>query len=1071
MKVKNNYILGLDLGITSVGFGIIEKDSYKVIDFGVRLFDESTADNNLTRRTLRGTRRLKSRKTNRINAIKHLLVNNNIVGNNYLTNDYPKFNNIYELRVKGLHNKLTNDELANVLINIAKKRGSSLEVAIDEDNKEAAASGSSLSKNSIELLKSNQFICEHQLNKLSSLNKLRNSDNIYKTEDYIKEVKQILSNQGLSNELNDKIVEIIERRRNFSEGPGSEKFPTPYGSYRYEFVNGQKEIIHVNLIELMKGKCSIFKDEPRIAKNTYEACLFNLLNDLNNLKINGKSFITSEQKEEIIEKYIKEKGGITVVQLCKFLNTDIENITGFRIDKKNKPLISTFDTYKKIKGILPETIMSNITIVDEIIEILTKTLVVEQRKQEISQILSQNLLSIKDDELDNLCNLAKINGYHSLSKKAMDIIIPELIDTNKNQMQIINDNKLGQDKESLKSNKIQFDDGLILSPVTKRVHREALKVLNELRKEYGEFDSIVIETTRAKNSKEEKEEEKNKQQYFEEQKKRVEELLLELEKDPTKYSSQTKVKLRLYKEQEGKTIYAGLPINIDTLLNDESAYQIEHIIPYAVSFDNSYNNKALASAKENQDKGKKSPWGYFSSGQVSECKGAITCWSEFKSIVESNPNFSKKKKLNLLNQDDISKYANMQDFVARNLNDTSYAIRSIMTTIKNYYKANDIDTKVFTVKGKFTSDFRNKVGLKKNRDFYIHHAIDALIIAGSKNQKMFNKAYLLETIDDVIFNKETGEIIDLNESPLEDAQFLQFVKSLKEIKCLPQYFSYKVDRKTNRQFADQTIYSTRKYEDGEYVVKTYNDIYGKEGESLKKLFDDNKSDKLLMYRNDIETYKKFKNIYEFYKDDKIKNPFAKYKEENGPIRKYSKKGNGPEITKVKYLDSKLGNHLSISKNYNVSNKNVVLLQTSPYRTDVYRTKDNLYKFLTIRRYHVKQIGGYNVIDEKLYEDLKALKKISGDDKYLFSLNGNDIINIVSSNDADDIENRALKLYRFVATNNDKSNVIEVKRIETKTEKRMMITIGKKIVSLEKYNVSPTGKWSKVEKEDLKLEWK
>ena len=207
---NNNYILGLDLGITSVGFGLIEKDTYKVIDFGVRLFDESTADENEKRRTLRGTRRLKSRKVNRINAIKHLLINNGIINDSYLNNDYPKYNNIYELRVKGLYNKLTNDELANVLINIAKKRGSSLEVAIDEDDKEAQANGSSLSKNSKELIKNNQFICEHQLSKLNSGIKLRTSDNIYKTEDYVKEVKQILSNQGLSDEINKKIIEIIK---------------------------------------------------------------------------------------------------------------------------------------------------------------------------------------------------------------------------------------------------------------------------------------------------------------------------------------------------------------------------------------------------------------------------------------------------------------------------------------------------------------------------------------------------------------------------------------------------------------------------------------------------------------------------------------------------------------------------------------------------------------------------------------------------------------------------------------------------------------------------------------------
>lgn len=45
------YILGLDLGITSVGFGIIEEDTYKIIKYGVRLFDEGTADNKFNKKT------------------------------------------------------------------------------------------------------------------------------------------------------------------------------------------------------------------------------------------------------------------------------------------------------------------------------------------------------------------------------------------------------------------------------------------------------------------------------------------------------------------------------------------------------------------------------------------------------------------------------------------------------------------------------------------------------------------------------------------------------------------------------------------------------------------------------------------------------------------------------------------------------------------------------------------------------------------------------------------------------------------------------------------------------------
>lgn len=241
MEKNNNYILGLDLGVASVGFGIIEKDTYNVIKYGVRLFDERDAKENLTRRTLRGARRLKSRRVNRINAIKHLLVNNGIVDELYLGNDYPKLNNIYEIRVKGLHNKLNNDELANVLINIAKRRGSSLEVAIDENDIDAKKTGSSLSNNSRELLENKQFICEHQLEKIKTGTKLRDSDNIYKTEDYIKEVKQILSNQGLDEDINKKIIEIISRRRDFQRDLDQKNF--------------RQNMVLIDTILLMENMC------------------------------------------------------------------------------------------------------------------------------------------------------------------------------------------------------------------------------------------------------------------------------------------------------------------------------------------------------------------------------------------------------------------------------------------------------------------------------------------------------------------------------------------------------------------------------------------------------------------------------------------------------------------------------------------------------------------------------------------------------------------------------------------------------------------------------------------------
>jgi hypothetical protein len=62
------------------------------------------------------------------------------------------------------------------------------------------------------------------------------------------------------------------------------------------------------------------------------------------------------------------------------------------------------------------------------------------------------------------------------------------------------------------------------------------------------------------------------------------------------------------------------------------------------------------------------------------------------------------------------------------------------------------------------------------------------------------------------------------------------------------------------------------------------------------------------------------------------------------------------------------------------------------------------------------------------------------------------------------------MYRFKGVKTDDKNVIEVDYIHKKSDVRLTPTIGKSVVKFEKYNVSPSGIYSKVESETLKLEW-
>lgn len=124
--MDNKLVLGLDVGIASVGYGVINKETGEFVDYGVRLFKEGTAAENEKRRGSRGRRRLTSRRRTRIEDMKKLLEKNNI-----LNSTYKPLNNVYEIRVKGLKEPLTKDELSAALLHITKHRGSVIET-VDE---------------------------------------------------------------------------------------------------------------------------------------------------------------------------------------------------------------------------------------------------------------------------------------------------------------------------------------------------------------------------------------------------------------------------------------------------------------------------------------------------------------------------------------------------------------------------------------------------------------------------------------------------------------------------------------------------------------------------------------------------------------------------------------------------------------------------------------------------------------------------------------------------------------------------------------------------------------------------
>lgn len=261
------------------------------------------------------------------------------------------------------------------------------------------------------------------------------------------------------------------------------------------------------------------------------------------------------------------------------------------------------------------------------------------------------------------------------------------------------------------------------NPVVLRVINQTRKVVNAIVKKYGSPKSVHIELARdlAKSRAERNEIEKRNEEAAS---RRIKERD-EFEKlfGSKCLNGTNLLKYRLYKEQDCKSMYSRKTIDIKRLF-EKGYVQIDHILPYSRSYDDSQSNKVIVLTKENQDKGNQIPYEYF------ETRQANISWFEFERWVKSCKNLNQKKKRNLLRRS-LSKDAK-KDFLERNLNDTRYACRFVKNYIDSFLclSENSDNSGCVVVAGQLTAYLRNCWGLNKVREENDrHHALDATVIA------------------------------------------------------------------------------------------------------------------------------------------------------------------------------------------------------------------------------------------------------------------------------------------------------------------------------------------------------
>lgn len=241
--------------------------------------------------------------------------------------------------------------------------------------------------------------------------------------------------------------------------------------------------------------------------------------------------------------------------------------------------------------------------------------------------------------------------------------------------------------------------------------------------------------------------------------------------------------------------YTGKTINLDALFDDNQV-QIEHILPYSKTLDDSMSNKTLAMRNANKEKNNRSPFEAWGHDPVK--------YEAILERIQKLPYGIRKRFF----PNAMAQYLEENSWVASQLNDTRY----LSKLAKKYFEAILPSNKINVTKGAFTGKIRHTLGLNKiltqlnnlpeqetkNRDDHRHHAIDAIVIGLSTPKYLWK----------IRNNIETKRI---NKFEL-DEPWLNFRQSVTD-KISKVIVDHKVDHSYKNCFFDATAYGRPKEND------------------------------------------------------------------------------------------------------------------------------------------------------------------------------------------------------------------------------------------------------------------
>ncbi len=797
-----NHIIGLDIGIASVGWAVIDiENDTRIIDLGVRTFDKAeTAKEgdslNLIRREARLARRRLSRRAQRLRQTALFLKESGlIVSESDLHRILPRNaqkideegKSPWQLRAEGLDRLLTPFELAKVIFHIVKHRGfhwiSSAEQAAADSDKEGGAIKKGLASTDARMKEKGYRTLGEMIWK-DYPEAQRNKGGAY---------EKVLSRTGLDMELRT-LFSVQKKLGNSSITDALVEGIVGNGNRKTGLLWKQKPPLQGEDILKMLGHCRFERGEYRAPKNSFAAERHVWLTRLNNLRLvkNGQSrALTPEERVAVLNMPYDQKGDLTYKQLRRRLeksglwNKGEYRFSGLRYGEKDPETailckVPGWHALEKAyesaglqgdwKQIADKALLESRS---DLLDRLAFILSIYKEDDEIREQLVGVLGKGKDRLVDALLTI-RFDQFSALSLKVLNAILPFMNAGDRYDEACAKAGYQHSAKGTESFEKTKYlpplfsgrdaQGTMILNeeldvprnPVVLRAINQTRKVLNAIIKKYGSPSEVHIELGRdlSRSFSERNKIARDQKKYADKK-----EVLIELfrEQFNAEPNGRNLEKFRLYNEQQGKSLYCMRPIEIGRLL--EPGYvEVDHILPYSRSFDDSKNNKALVFTWENRDKGNRTPFEYLGTDADS--------WHWFEEHIKSLK-LTQAKRQRLLRKNFEGDAQN--EFRDRNLNDTRYASRFFKSYVDACLKLENPLSKAgaVSVNGALTSFLRARWGLLKNRsENDRHHAMDAVVIAcctRAMNKRIaeYSKNEEIRFAKEGYIDQETGEVLNL----------------------------------------------------------------------------------------------------------------------------------------------------------------------------------------------------------------------------------------------------------------------------------------------------------------------